>query len=169
MCGICGFTHLRSGPNQERIWEVTRSINHRGPDQQGIWESPVVSLGAVRLKIIDLEHGAQPMLSEDGDTVLLFNGEIYNHAEIRAELEQRGRRFDSRCDTEVVLRSFLEWDVESFSRLRGMFGAALWTQSKKRGANAKIQNTIPGSIVRKIIFRAGRDRRQTGGGRPPAR
>jgi asparagine synthase (glutamine-hydrolysing) len=86
----------------------------------------------VRLKIIDLDHGRQPMLSDDGDTVLVFNGEIYNSAEIRRELEQRGHSFDSRCDTETLLRAFLEWDVDAFSRLRGMFAAALWTESQRR-------------------------------------
>ena len=132
MCGISGFTHLHSRPDPERIWEVTRAITHRGPDQQGVWESGEVSLGAVRLKIIDLDHGAQPMLSDDGATVLIFNGEVYNHAEIRAELEQKGHRFHSRCDTEVVLRSFLEWDTAAFAKLRGMFGFALWQQQQRR-------------------------------------
>jgi asparagine synthase (glutamine-hydrolysing) len=91
-----------------------------------------VSLGAVRLKIIDLDHGRQPMESEDGDTILVFNGEIYNNIELRMELEQAGHRFHSRCDTETVLRAFLEWDVEAFPRMRGMFAAALWTESQRR-------------------------------------
>ena len=129
MCGIAGFTHARPA-EPGRIAAITRSITHRGPDQQGVWESDRISLGAVRLKIIDLDHGAQPMIS--GDTVLVFNGEIYNHAEIRRELEQRGHRFESRCDTEVVLRAFLEWDVESFPKLRGMFAAALWNEASRR-------------------------------------
>ena len=92
----------------------------------------MVSLGAVRLKIIDLQQGDQPMTSDDGDTVVIFNGEIYNHSELRRELEAAGHRFRSRCDTEVVLRAFLEWNVEAFSRLRGMFAAALWTESRRR-------------------------------------
>ena len=132
MCGIAGFTHSNGRRQPERIWEITRSLIHRGPDRQDVWESANVSLGAVRLKIIDLEHGDQPMVSDDSDTVLVFNGEIYNHAELRRELEALGHRFDSRCDTEVVLRAFLEWDVRSFAKLRGMFGAALWTESQRR-------------------------------------
>ncbi len=132
MCGIAGFTHSNGRRQPERIWEITRSLIHRGPDRQDVWESANVSLGAVRLKIIDLEHGDQPMVSDDGDTVLVFNGEIYNHAELRRELEALGHRFDSRCDTEVVLRAFLEWDVQSFAKLRGMFGAALWSESRQR-------------------------------------
>ncbi len=91
-----------------------------------------MSLGAVRLKIIDLEQGEQPMQSADGDTILVFNGEIYNHAELRRDLERAGHRFQSRCDTETVLHAFLEWDVEAFGKLRGMFAAALWTQSQRR-------------------------------------
>lgn len=105
---------------------------HRGPDQNGTYETASVSLGAVRLKIIDLEHGYQPMRSDDGDVTLVFNGEVYNHAELRAELESLGHAFRSRCDTEVVLRAFIQWDVRAFSRLRGMFAFALWTESSRR-------------------------------------
>ncbi len=72
------------------------------------------------------------MLSDDGDTVLVFNGEIYNHAELRRELEALGHRFHSLCDTETVLRAFLEWDTAAFEKLRGMFAAAFWTQSQRR-------------------------------------
>ena len=132
MCGIAGFTHSDQGPHPDRIWQITRALTHRGPDRQDVWESAHVSLGAVRLKIIDLEHGDQPMASDDGDTVLVFNGEIYNHAELRRELESLGHFFHTRCDTEVVLRAFLEWDVRAFPKLRGMFGAALWTESRRR-------------------------------------
>jgi asparagine synthase (glutamine-hydrolysing) len=132
MCGIAGFTHSAGCPDSSRIWEITRSITHRGPDQQGVWESAQVSLGAVRLKIIDLEHGEQPMLSDDGDTVLVFNGEIYNNAELRQELEGLGHRFHSRCDTETLLRAFLQWDTSAFGKLRGMFSAGFWTQSRRR-------------------------------------
>lgn len=108
------------------------TIVHRGPDQQGVFESPFVSLGATRLKIIDLSTGDQPISSENGDAVIVFNGEIYNHEELRAELEARGHRFRTRTDTETVLRGFLEWDTACFSRLRGMFAVALWTASQKR-------------------------------------
>jgi asparagine synthase (glutamine-hydrolysing) len=132
VCGIAGFTHLKKSSDPDRIWEITRSLIHRGPDQQGVWESADASLGAVRLKIIDLEHGDQPMASDSGDTVLVFNGEIYNHMELRRDLERAGHRFTSRCDTETVLHAFLEWDLDAFRRFRGMFAAAFWTQSEKR-------------------------------------
>jgi asparagine synthase (glutamine-hydrolysing) len=84
------------------------------------------------LKIIDLDGGDQPIMSDDGDTVIVFNGEVYNHQELRRELESLGHRFRSRCDTEVVLRSFLEFDLDCFSRLRGMFAFAIWSESRKR-------------------------------------
>jgi asparagine synthase (glutamine-hydrolysing) len=132
LCGIAGFTHRNYQPDPERIHRVTSVLVHRGPDQQGVFESPSISLGAVRLSIIDLAGGDQPVRSDDGDAVAVFNGEIYNHAELRRELEQLGHRFHSRCDTEVVLRAFLQWDKECFRRLRGMFGIALWTESERR-------------------------------------
>ena len=132
MCGIVGFTHKDHPANGERIREATATLLHRGPDQQGVFETADVSLGAVRLKIIDLISGEQPMRSDDGDSTLVFNGEIYNYAEVREELKARGHRFASRSDTEVVLRAFLEWDTRCFERLRGMFGLALWTESRRR-------------------------------------
>ena len=132
MCGIAGFTHLRSRPDPTRIRRATTVLAHRGPDQQGVWESDTVSLGAVRLRIIDLAGGEQPIVTEDGDCVIVFNGEIYNHAELRDELERLGHRFRSRSDTEVVLRAFVEWDRECLPKLRGMFAVALWKQSERR-------------------------------------
>jgi asparagine synthase (glutamine-hydrolysing) len=86
----------------------------------------------VRLKIIDLAGGDQPFRTEDGRHVIAFNGEVYNHAELRRELESFGVRFRSRCDTEVVLRAFVQWGRESFQRLRGMFAFAIWSESDCR-------------------------------------
>ncbi|HYY70641.1 MAG TPA: asparagine synthase (glutamine-hydrolyzing), partial [Terriglobales bacterium] len=132
MCGIVGFTHKQCPTTSERIREATAAMLHRGPDQQGVFETPHVSLGAVRLKIIDLRSGEQPMRTDDGDTVLVFNGEIYNYLELREELKVRGHRFATNSDTEVVLKAFLEWDTGCFARLRGMFGLAVWTESRRR-------------------------------------
>jgi asparagine synthase (glutamine-hydrolysing) len=132
LCGIVGFTHKSWTPGPDRIKSAVATIIHRGPDQQGVFEGNLVSLGATRLKIIDLDTGDQPISSQDGDSVIVFNGEIYNHQELRAELEARGHRFHSRTDTETVLHGFLEWDTGCFSRLRGMFAIAIWTASKKR-------------------------------------
>ncbi|MGB6946492.1 MAG: asparagine synthase (glutamine-hydrolyzing) [Bryobacteraceae bacterium] len=132
MCGIAGFTHGHRPAVPGRIQDAVASILHRGPNQQGVFESEAVSLGAARLKIIDMEGGDQPILSEDGDTVIVFNGEIYNHLELRRELEQRGHRFHSHSDTETVLNAFLEWDTDCFARMRGMFAVALWRESERR-------------------------------------
>ena len=132
MCGIAGFTHRNGSPGPERIWGAINTVIHRGPDHQGVFQSNVVSLATARLKIIDLATGNQPIIADGGDTVIVFNGEVYNYLELRAELEKLGHRFHSRSDTETVLHAFLEWDTGCFSRLRGMYGLALWTESKRR-------------------------------------
>ncbi len=132
MCGIVGFTTKEWRPDQERIRDATDTLIHRGPDQQGTFVSRTCSLGATRLKIVDLASGDQPIVSEDRDSVIVFNGEIYNHLEVRRELESLGRRFQTHCDTETVLQAFLEWDTNCFERLRGMFAIAIWTNSKQR-------------------------------------
>jgi asparagine synthase (glutamine-hydrolysing) len=132
MCGIAGFTRLGETGDPGIGQRLAETLYHRGPDQQGVFEGGGAVLCAVRLKIIDLDGGDQPMASDDGNTVIAFNGEIYNHREIRKELEALGHRFRSNCDTETLLRAFLEWDTACFSRTRGMFAAALWTESEKR-------------------------------------
>jgi asparagine synthase (glutamine-hydrolysing) len=130
LCGITGFTHKNWSPDAERIHRATATLIHRGPDEQGVHSSATCSLGATRLKIIDLEGGDQPITS--GDTTIVFNGEVYNFRELRAELETLGHRFQSHSDTETVLHTFLEWDTAAFARLRGMFAFALWTESTRR-------------------------------------
>lgn len=142
MCGIAGFTHRKRTVKPDRIQDAVASLVHRGPDHQGVYQSNFVSLGATRLKIIDLDSGNQPMAAEDGDTVVVFNGEIYNHGELRKELEGLGHRFHTRCDTETILHSFLQWDTNCFSRFRGMFAIALWTESKKRLVLARDRSGI---------------------------
>ncbi len=132
MCGIVGYTHKSWTPPPRRIQEATATLIHRGPDQQGVFQSSLFSMGAARLKIIDLDSGNQPILSEDGDFGIAFNGEIYNHLEIRSELEKLGHRFESHSDTETVLRAFMQWDKECLAKLRGMFAVALWKKSARR-------------------------------------
>ena len=132
MCGVAGFTTKNWHPEAERIGQSIRTLQHRGPDQQGVHRSALCALGAARLKIIDLAGGDQPIFSPDRDAVIVFNGEIYNHAELRRELEALGRRFQTQCDTETVLQAFLEWDTDCFTRLRGMFAVAIWTNSQRR-------------------------------------
>jgi asparagine synthase (glutamine-hydrolysing) len=132
LCGITGFTHKNWSPDPGRIQTATTTLIHRGPDEQGVFRSSICSMGATRLKIIDLLGGDQPIQTDDGETAIVFNGEIYNHLELRGELEKLGHRFQSHCDTETVFRAFLEWDTGAFARLRGMFAVALWTTSSRR-------------------------------------
>jgi asparagine synthase (glutamine-hydrolysing) len=132
LCGIVGFTSRNWIPDHERIQNATETLFHRGPDQQGVFRSRICSLGATRLKIVDLASGDQPIFSEDRESVIVFNGEIYNHLEIRRELESLGRRFRTHCDTETVLQAFLEWDTDCFARLRGMFALAIWNNAERR-------------------------------------
>ncbi len=132
MCGIAGFTRLGKSADRRVAERIAEALYHRGPDQHGVFEGSEATLCAVRLKIIDLAGGDQPVVSEDGRTVLVFNGEIYNHREIRAELAGRGHQFRSQCDSETVLAAFREWDTDCFRRLRGMFALAIWCESAGR-------------------------------------
>jgi asparagine synthase (glutamine-hydrolysing) len=103
-----------------------------GPDNHGTFHSERMSLGATRLGIVDLDGGDQPLFSSDRDVVVIFNGEIFNYPELRAELEVEGYRFETRCDTEVVLNAFLCWGGSCFSQFRGMFAIAIWVRSEGR-------------------------------------
>src|SRR5260370_31282983 len=132
MCGIAGFTDVEHDFLPDRIRQAVSSIAHRGPDQQGVWQRPTVSLGATRLRVIDKVAGAQPMSSDDDDYTLVFNGEIYNHVELRKELVRHGHQFKTSCDTEVVLRAFMQWDTGCIEKLRGMFAFAIWCESRQR-------------------------------------
>lgn len=131
MCGIAGYSH--SAPHDRgRLSRALHSIAHRGPDHQGEFHSASMSMGARRLRIIDVEGGDQPFSTPDREITLVFNGEIFNHRELRAELEQAGHRFRTRCDTEVVLLAFQQWGNAAFGKLRGMFAAALWIRLERR-------------------------------------
>jgi asparagine synthase (glutamine-hydrolysing) len=132
MCGILGYTHVRTRLPRDVVETALKSLTHRGPDQQRSFSTDLISLGATRLRILDLESGDQPLISPDGDVIVVFNGEIFNHHELRLELEAFGARFETRCDTEVVLHAFLRWGSECFSRLRGMFAIGIWVQSERR-------------------------------------
>jgi asparagine synthase (glutamine-hydrolysing) len=130
LCGITGFTSKTWDPDFDRIRKAAETLIHRGPDERDVFRSKFCSMGATRLKIIDLDSGDQPLVAEG--TAIVFNGEIYNHQELRRELKNLGHRFRSNCDTETLLHAFLEWDTGCFSRLRGMFAVALWTESTRR-------------------------------------
>jgi asparagine synthase (glutamine-hydrolysing) len=132
MCGILGYTHVRRRLPRGVMDAALASLTHRGPDHQGRFESELISLGATRLRIVDLESGDQPLISPDGDVIVVFNGEIFNHHALRLELEAAGAIFETHCDTEVVLHAFLKWGIGCFSHFRGMFGIAIWVQSERR-------------------------------------
>ncbi len=134
MCGIAGFID-RPGTRDARAGELaamTAAIVHRGPDEEGLMVTDEVALGMRRLSIIDLSGGSQPISNEDGSVHVVFNGEIYNFAEIRAELEDLGHRFGTRSDTEVLVHSYEEFGLDLTRRLRGMFAFALWDERRKR-------------------------------------
>jgi len=132
MCGIAGYSHLHRPQQRADLERSLASIAHRGPDQQGVFYSNSLSMGARRLRVMDIECGDQPFSSFDGDITLVFNGEIFNHRELRVELEAAGYAFRSHCDTEVVLHAFQHWGNAAFKRFRGMFAAALWIRSERR-------------------------------------
>ncbi|MGZ4787705.1 MAG: asparagine synthase (glutamine-hydrolyzing) [Terriglobales bacterium] len=132
MCGILGYSHRRKGTPGQVVHSALKSIEHRGPDQHGHFSCDQMTLGATRLRILDLHGGDQPVFSADRNVVVVFNGEIFNQHELRAELMAEGFTFRTHCDTEVVLNAFLRWGIASFSRFRGMFGIAIWVQSEGR-------------------------------------
>ena len=128
MCGIAGILDTRPGARVSRDSVVTmlNTIVHRGPDDSGVYEGGPAALGVRRLKIIDLEGGHQPLSNEDGTVWAVYNGEIYNHAAIRHELETRGHRFQTRCDTEVIVHAWEEYGEHLVDHFQGMFGFAIW-------------------------------------------
>jgi asparagine synthase (glutamine-hydrolysing) len=133
MCGIAGIVRSDGAPaGVELLRAMTTVLAHRGPDGDGFFCEGPVGLGHRRLAIIDLATGDQPMASDDGSSVIIFNGEIYNFRELRRELEGRGATFRTRSDTEVILRAYEAWGVECLSRLRGMFAFAIWDKARRR-------------------------------------
>ena len=134
MCGIAGhIVRDRSLIAEDTVRIMTDCIARRGPDSEGISSWPGATLGHRRLAILDLSPaGHQPMLSDDGQVGLVFNGCIYNFREIRADLEACGRKFRSQCDTEVLLRGYQEWGIDRLlPRLRGMFAFAIWDHPRQ--------------------------------------
>ncbi len=132
MCGIFGAVGRRS---TDGLREAALTLQHRGPDGFGEWASPdrLAYLAHCRLSIIDLsDAGSQPMPNEDGSVMLTYNGEIYNFAEIRAQLEQLGHRFRSKTDSEILVHGYEQWGTDIVRRIRGMFAFALWDDRRKR-------------------------------------
>ena len=134
MCGIAGqFNFQRREPvERETIVRMAGSIAHRGPDDEGFFVAGPVGLGFRRLSIIDLAGGHQPMSDAEGTVWVIFNGEIYNYRELRAELQSKGHQFRTNSDTEVIVHGYKEWGTEVFNHLNGMFGLAIWDVQKER-------------------------------------
>lgn len=134
MCGIAGLVNLKGNPvSPVALQAMTDSIAHRGPDGEGHWIHENVGIGHRRLAIIDLSPaGHQPMVSKNSRYILTFNGMIYNHREIRAELESRGYQFRSTSDTEVVLNSLIEWGPQALTRFNGMFAVGFYDSLERK-------------------------------------
>jgi len=132
MCGIAGFVTSRPGDPQSTIAErMTAVLEHRGPDAFGHHHDAWAHLGHRRLSIIDLAAGQQPMTNEDRNLWIVYNGEIFNHASIRPELERAGHRYRTACDTETILHAYEEFGPACVTRFRGMFSFALWNQTTR--------------------------------------
>lgn len=135
MCGIVGYigTGVRTEDATALLTHMCAALAHRGPDGQGVHVGVGVGLGHRRLAVVDLsQDGAQPMANADGSVRITYNGEIFNHPELRAMLEARGRRFRSASDTEVVLKLYEEFGTDFVSHLNGDFALAIWDERKRR-------------------------------------
>ncbi|MBI2564768.1 asparagine synthase (glutamine-hydrolyzing) [Candidatus Woesearchaeota archaeon] len=129
MCGIFGFI----GTDKQLLEKGLKTISHRGPDQHGIWSDDLVSLGHQRLSIIDLsEKGKQPMANKKGELVIVFNGEIFNFKEIRADLEKKGHRFETSTDTEVIINAYAEYGEDCVQLFNGMFAFCIYDIKRKK-------------------------------------
>ncbi len=134
MCGINGIAFSKKSKRKidRRVLENMRDVQfHRGPDDGGIFTDENVGLGHRRLSIVDVSHGTQPMFNEDGSLVIIYNGEIYNHADYRAELEAKGHIYQTHCDTETILHLYEEYGAKCVEKLRGMFAFAIWDRREQ--------------------------------------
>jgi asparagine synthase (glutamine-hydrolysing) len=132
MCGIVGKIDFSGPVSEELVAQMCAVIEHRGPDSLGLYVSDGVGFGIRRLAIIDVVGGAQPIFNEDRSVVVVMNGEIYNFIELRRDLEQRGHRFRSRSDAEVLVHLYEDLGREMVHRLRGMFAFAIWDSRERR-------------------------------------
>src|SRR6266404_4207719 len=134
MCGIVGIVNLnpRETVDEARLKGMRDVLRHRGPDGEGLWVDGPVGLGMRRLAIVDVDGGHQPMANEDESVWIVYNGEIYNHAALRPELERRGYSYRTRSDTETILHLYEEEGERCVERLQGMFSFAVWDRARRR-------------------------------------
>lgn len=132
MCGIAGILDSRGEVTSAEVRRMTDTLAHRGPDEALVHVEEGLGLGVRRLAVIDLVTGSQPMANEDSSALVAFNGEIYNHARLRTELKQRGHRFRSRSDTEILVHLYEERGADLVDELRGMFAFAIWDVRNRR-------------------------------------
>lgn len=132
MCGIVGFYLPNSSPDPTLLHQMNAAIRHRGPDGEGYFTAGPVGLAMRRLAIIDLHTGDQPLFNEDGTVAVVFNGEIYNYRQLRAELIQQGHHFKTQSDTEVLAHGYEAWGDDLPTHLNGMFAFAVWDMKQQR-------------------------------------
>jgi len=141
VCGICGVVGAGGPVAERRVCRMMDALTHRGPDDKGMLVRHGAIFGVRRLSIIDLSGGRQPIYNEAGDVGVVFNGEIYNFPQLRLALENRGHRFHTRTDTEVIVHAYEEWGARCLDHLRGMFAFALW-DGRKAAANAAAKGRV---------------------------
>jgi len=133
MCGICGIYNIDNRPvDKNLLKKMNNTLIHRGPDDEGYYVNGSIGLGHRRLSIIDLDTGKQPMGNKDGSVQVVFNGEIYNFLELKAQLESNGHVFRTKSDTESIIHGYEEWGEDFVHKLRGMFAIALWDARQRK-------------------------------------
>src|SRR5205823_90138 len=135
MCGIAGQINLTGAhepPTIELMKEMAASIRHRGPDECGVYRDVRAGLVSVRLSIVDLMSGQQPMTNEEESLWVVFNGEIFTFIELRRELQSLGYHFRTQSDTEVIIKSYQAWGEDCFRRFNGQWAIALWDPNEHR-------------------------------------
>src|SRR3954447_3090877 len=141
MCGICGVIQVTGAPHpvisREALDRMTDVMRHRGPNDRGTYLADGIALGVRRLSIVDVAGGHQPVCNEDATVWAIQNGELYNHAEERKTLEARGHRLRSLCDTEILPHLYEDAETAFPTRLRGMFGIAIWDGRSRRAVLAR--------------------------------
>ena len=134
MCGIAGIYRPGLGPvSRDLIRQMSDSMTHRGPDADGLYTDADFGFAHRRLSILDLSSaGNQPMSTSDGKLLVVFNGEIYNYLDLKFQLSEKGHRFFSKSDTEVLLHGYREWGLDVIPKLNGMFAFAIWDKKERK-------------------------------------